>query len=62
MKFIPPKFSKLSDMASIDVGRLTEDLDLRTLRLSSIAPLKKEVCSKTPNETTFLLPAVGWIS
>ena len=25
MKFIPPKFSKLSEMASIDVGRLTED-------------------------------------
>ena len=25
MKYIPPKFSKLSDMASIDVGRLTED-------------------------------------
>jgi transposase-like protein len=25
MKYIPPKFSKLSEMASIDVGRLTED-------------------------------------
>lgn len=25
MKYIPPKFTKLSDMASIDVGRLTED-------------------------------------
>ena len=25
MKFVPPKFSKLSEMASIDVGRLTED-------------------------------------
>jgi transposase-like protein len=25
MKYIPPKFEKLSDMASIDVGRLTED-------------------------------------
>ena len=25
MKFKPPKFSKLSEMASIDVGRLTED-------------------------------------
>ena len=25
MKYKPPKFSKLSDMASIDVGRLTED-------------------------------------
>jgi transposase-like protein len=25
MKYIPPKFSKLSDMAAIDVGRLTED-------------------------------------
>jgi transposase-like protein len=30
MKFIPPKFSKLSDMASIDVGRLTED-EARTI-------------------------------
>jgi transposase-like protein len=25
MKYIPPKFSKLSEMAAIDVGRLTED-------------------------------------
>jgi hypothetical protein len=25
MKYIPPKFSKLNEMASIDVGRLTED-------------------------------------
>jgi transposase-like protein len=25
MKYVPPKFSKLSEMASIDVGRLTED-------------------------------------
>jgi transposase-like protein len=25
MKFMPPKFTKLEDMASIDVGRLTED-------------------------------------
>jgi transposase-like protein len=25
MKYIPPKFTKLSEMASIDVGRLTED-------------------------------------
>lgn len=25
MKYLPPKFSKLSDMAAIDVGRLTED-------------------------------------
>lgn len=25
MKYIPPKFRKLSEMASIDVGRLTED-------------------------------------
>ncbi len=25
MKYVPPKFDKLSDMASIDVGRLTED-------------------------------------
>jgi len=25
MKHIPPKFSKLSEMASIDVGRLTEN-------------------------------------
>jgi hypothetical protein len=24
MKFVPPKFSKLSEMASINVGRLTE--------------------------------------
>ena len=25
MKYIPPEFKKLSEMASIDVGRLTED-------------------------------------
>jgi len=25
MKYIPPKFNKLSEMAAIDVGRLTED-------------------------------------
>lgn len=25
MKYVPPKFTKLSDMAAIDVGRLTED-------------------------------------
>ncbi len=25
MKFVPPKYEKLNDMASIDVGRLTED-------------------------------------
>jgi hypothetical protein len=25
MKYKPPKFSKLNEMASIDVGRLTED-------------------------------------
>ena len=24
MKYVPPKFTKLSDMAAIDVGRLTE--------------------------------------
>jgi transposase-like protein len=30
MKYIPPKFSKLSEMASIDVGRLTED-EARTI-------------------------------
>jgi transposase-like protein len=30
MKFIPPKFKKLSDMAAIDVGRLTED-EARTI-------------------------------
>jgi len=26
MKYIPPKFSKLSDLAALDVGRLTEDV------------------------------------
>jgi len=30
MKYIPPKFSKLHEMASIDVGRLTED-EARTI-------------------------------
>jgi hypothetical protein len=25
MKYIPPKFEKLKDMTTIDVGRLTED-------------------------------------
>ncbi len=30
MKYIPPKFSKLSEMASIDVGRLTEN-EARTI-------------------------------
>jgi len=25
MKYIPPKFKRLNEMASIDVGRLTED-------------------------------------
>jgi transposase-like protein len=30
MKYIPPTFSKLSDMAAIDVGRLTED-EARTI-------------------------------
>jgi hypothetical protein len=25
MKYIPPKFERLRDMAAIDVGRLTED-------------------------------------
>jgi len=30
MKYMPPKFSKLSDMAAIDVGRLTED-EARTI-------------------------------
>jgi transposase-like protein len=30
MKYIPPKFSKLRDMAAIDVGRLTED-EARTI-------------------------------
>ncbi|MDD5458873.1 MAG: IS1595 family transposase [Phycisphaerae bacterium] len=30
MKYVPPKFSKLSEMASIDVGRLTED-EARTI-------------------------------
>jgi transposase-like protein len=30
VKYIPPKFSKLSEMASIDVGRLTED-EARTI-------------------------------
>jgi transposase-like protein len=31
MKYIPPKFNKLADMASIDVGRLTEDEARKTL-------------------------------
>ena len=30
MKYVPPKFTKLSDMAAIDVGRLTED-EARTI-------------------------------
>ena len=30
MKFVPPKFDKLDDMAAIDVGRLTED-EARTI-------------------------------
>jgi transposase-like protein len=30
MKYVPPKFDKLSDMAAIDVGRLTED-EARTI-------------------------------
>jgi hypothetical protein len=30
MKYIPPKFEKLKDMAAIDVGRLTED-EARTI-------------------------------
>lgn len=31
MKYIPPKFDKLADMAAIDVGRLTEDEARRVL-------------------------------
>ena len=30
MKYIPPKFEKLNEMAAIDVGRLTED-EARTI-------------------------------
>lgn len=32
MKYVPPKFKELSDMASMDVGRLTED-EARAVRL-----------------------------
>src|SRR5580692_1671882 len=42
MRYIPPKFSKLSDMAAIDVGRLTED-EARTI-LENIRWPKGPVC------------------
>jgi len=42
MKFIPPKFSKLSEMASIDVGRLTED-EARII-LESVRWPKSPIC------------------
>ena len=42
MKYIPPKFTKLSDMAAIDVGRLTED-EARSI-LEAIRWPKGPVC------------------
>ncbi len=42
MKYVPPKFTKLSDMAAIDVGRLTED-EARMI-LESIRWPKGPVC------------------
>src|SRR5258708_775743 len=42
MKYLPPKFNNLSDMAAIDVGRLTE-YEARTI-LENIRWPKGQVC------------------
>lgn len=55
MKYIPPKFDKLSDMASIDVGRLTED-EARTI-LEAIRWPKGPVCPHCESKAVTRLQA-----
>jgi hypothetical protein len=42
MKYISPKFSKLSDMASIDVGRLTEN-EARTVWVNTLMEIFQQI-------------------
>jgi transposase-like protein len=53
--YVPPKFTKLSDMAAIDVGRLTED-EARTI-LESIRWPKGPVCSHCEGQNVTRLQA-----
>jgi transposase-like protein len=55
MKYVPPKFTKLSDMAAIDVGRLTED-EARTI-LESIRWSKGPVCPHCESQNVTRLHA-----